>query len=96
MRRLRQHQITAMMWYYSACKRFLACKFPLVFAGGSRSSADPFHSFMLLTSNLAGADPTKMEQVRQASLYDTMTSLQQMLKQDKAARDSIEKMKYRR
>ena len=82
--KVKPHIAMAIMWYYEGCKYFLSTQFPDVFIGGGTGKpTDPFKGYMDLTATLAAADPTKMEQVRQANLYDTLGALQQMIKQSK-------------
>lgn len=80
--KVKPHVALAMVWYYEGCKYFLSTQFPDVFTGGGVGKpTDPFKGYMDLTATLAGADPTKMEAVRHANLYDTLGALQQMIKQ---------------
>lgn len=80
--RVKPHIAMAIMWYYEGCKHFISTQFPDVFGGGGSSKpTDPFKNYMDLTATLAKADPTKMEQVRQANLYDTLAGLQLMIKE---------------
>lgn len=82
MGKFKPHQKQVMLWFYNECLEYLSNKFEPVFSNSEEGDGDGsvIDNFMQMVTNLAKDDLSKTDKVYNAPLYQTLYTLQSILK----------------
>ena len=90
-KKLKAEEIILTMWYWIGSCRYIADKFPRIFAPEDNSSGtgNPYDGQQRLLDFMTNADASRKKEYKLMKLYDVLYSLDIMLEQNEAKADAL-------
>lgn len=82
--RLKEERKTVMMWHVWSSLALMRRKFPKVFGGREEASGNIYEEQMKVVAAMSGGDVTKMQEVRNAPLWDALVAMEESIREAEA------------